>query len=446
MLDIKIAEISSAAGELNDGVVRGSINRSILLGSYTNLLVATSVSAIRRDTTSGIVTYTDVSADATSNVDNQFLPWGTDTAFSGDDEIWVVNGDKNINEIYVQITTPGVWTGTGLQVLESVDGETLTPVQNLVDTSNGLRNAAGIYKISFSANTANRKTVSPQFEQTKKKYVVIRPNGLTAKTTSPKLKMMWLVDNENNNTWANALTETNKTLTDSDFSTYLSTTIFPTIGNESRFAFSGLSIGVYDAVYRGISNNFTVAVEYLASDNTWKTLPDYVDASANFTNASTTYSSTPTYFYRKWSIPSDWAIKTLTHAPETAAITAYWIRRRITAVSTFGPLPIYLYRRRSLTFGSGFANGIYHKSAESYSYLTYDIGSPSTTNTVISFVNAITGQTRSVTIPANSTNSGSLTSGRLDFASTLSIGAGEMLLISYVSGTGTMRDCEFHLN
>ena len=445
MLDLRLPEISSTSGSMSDGVSIGNINRTQPVAAYNNLLLSTEIFALRRDTgTSNI--FTDLSSEAISEVDNSFLPWGDDATFSSGDEIWIADGEKNINEIYVQITTPGVWTGTGLSVLESIDGDTLVSVGNLVDTSNGMRNAAGVYKISFDINLANRKSIAPYFGATKRKYVVLRPNGLTSKTTSPKLRRIWTTSSEGANEWTDYTSMVTADLTNSDFGSIANNTIFPVIGSESRIGYSGLTIGVYDAIYRGIPNNYTVVREYLASDDTWKPLPDYVDPGNNFTTVSTTYSATPTYLYKKWSIPSDWAAKTLTLPPSTTPITAYWVRRRITAVSTYGPIPIYLYRRRSLSFGAGLATGIYFRNAVNFNYLTYSIGVPSTSATVVAFTNCITGASRSVTIPANSVDSGALSDGRLDFSSALNIGAGEMLLISHISGTGVLQDCEFHLD
>lgn len=444
MLDLKIAEISASSGAQSDGIFRGNISQSTLLGAFNNLFVSTSVYAIRKDTSGSNYVYTDVSTLAVGDVDNGFLPWGTDAEFSAGDEIWLADVDKDINEIYVQITTPGVWTGTGLSVLESIDGDTLVSVGNLVDGSNGFRNAAGVYKISFNANADNRKSITPEFGLTKRKYLVIRPNGFVSKTTSPKFKRVWLVSTIVDDSWTDYTSVTNAALTSSDFSSISSQSIFPIVGSEARFAFSKPTIGAYDAIYRGVPNNYTTTVDYLASDNTWKAISDYVDYSNNFTNVSTTFSTTPTYYYKKWSMPSDWAAKELTLSGQT--ITAYWIRRRIATVSTYGPIPIYLYRRRALSLGDTLSNGIYFKDAATLSYVTYYIGTPSTSDTVIAFSNATSGQSKSVTIPGNSFDSASLTSGRLDFDSSLNVGAGEELLISHVKGLGTLQDVEIHLS
>lgn len=439
MLDINIAEIGENSGELNDGVVRGGMNRSQLIASYNNLLLSTNIHATRKDTGTTGTYYTDISADAVADVDDQFLPWGDNSSFGLNDELWISDDDKNVNKIYVHITTPGVWDGDGLEVMESTDGETLVSVQNLVDNTDGFRAAAGVYEISFLGNT-NRAAIAPEFGATKRQYLVIRPKNLTAKTTSPKIKHVWMVDSTSN-AWHDFTDITNESLTNSTFDT---ATMFPLVGSESRFGFSGLTTGVYDAVYRGIPSVYTVSVEYLATDNTWKEFTDYVDESNNFTDVSTTHSSTPTYFYRRWSIPTDWGKKTLTLAPSTTPIEAYWCRRIIDAVSAYGPISIYEYRRRSLSFGTGLAYGMYHKASTNYTHVTFDIGQPSSTAVVIAFTNAITGQSRNITIPANTVSSGTLTGGRLDFPSTLNIGAGEMLIINYVSG-GTLRDVELHL-
>lgn len=444
MLDLTMSVLSSTAGNLADGVAKGGINRSEMVSIWSNISTAQNVFALRKDTSGAFNVYTDLSAEAVANTDDLFMPFGSDSEMSQGDEIWLADSDKPINEIYVKITTPGSYTGT-IQVYESVDGVSLIPVTNLVDSSNGFKNANGVYKISFDSNKENRKAIIPEFGKTARKYIVIKLATLTAATTSPKLSRIWLVGTEtDNNSWTDYTAIINGSMTSSDFTagSYSSLEFFPIIGNESRFAFRGPTIGTYDAVYRGIPNSYGVIVEYLAADNTWKALPNYSDESANFTAPGTALRTTPLYYYRKWSIPSDWTQMSLTHG--TSTITAYWIRRRIVSVSIYGPVPIQLYRRRSLSFGEGLAYGVYHNSVKNYKCINYYIGIPSTTDTVVALTNTVTGSSRTFTIPADSFDSGLLPNGRIEFVSALNVSAGQALMISHVSG-GTLADIEFHI-
>lgn len=435
---LMLPEISSVAGRSRDGVIVGRIAQSQLLAARAGVLQASTIYALRRDV-NGADSFSDVSVQAIGTVADSFLPWGTDATFSAADELWLA-ADKNICAVYVEITTPGVWTGTGLSVLESTDGETLVNVGNLVDGSNGLRNAAGIYGITFDANGTNRKTMSPIFGGTKRKYVVLRPNGLTAKTTSPKLRRIWLVCPDDGITYSDISGMISGGLTDATFANSGAET-FHVVGDVIYYALPGISIGLDDAVFRAARNRSGV-YEYLASDDVWKT-HTVADGGNQLRSGPSTLGATGQNFALRWTPPSDWTVKSLTLAP-AAAQEARWLRFRVTGASPLGPVPIPLYRRRARVFGSGNASGIYHKTAIVYSYATFEIGVPSATDLTLAICNAITGDSRSITIPADSASSALLANGRLDFAD-LTIGAGEHLLIYHVAGTGTARDARLQL-
>lgn len=442
MMYLHIAEISATAGLSGDGVVRGSIAQSQLLAARLGMLQATTIYALRRDV-NGSDSFVDVSAQAVGTTADGFLPWGADATFSATDELWIA-ADKDICAIYVEITTPGVWTGAGLSVLESTDGETLVPVGNLTDGSNGLRAAAGVYKISFDLNNANRKAVSPIFGGTKRKYIVLRPNGLTAKTTSPKLRRVWLICADDGITYIDIFPTLSASMASSDFSNVSAShsSQFSVVGDVVYFALPGLSMGLDDAIYRRTQNR-TGVYEYLASDGTWKTLQNVSDPGNQLKNGPATAGTTSENYALRWTVPTDWTAQSLTLLP-AAAQSAHWIRFRVTSVSPLGPGQTAFYRRRARSFGQGNANGIYHKNATSYDYITFDFGVAPTSDMVIAFANAITGQSRSVTIPSNTRSSTALASARLDFNSELDIGAGEQLLISHVSG-GSAQDCEVRM-
>lgn len=436
MLDLNIPEISATAGALSDGVVRGSVTQSQLLAAKVAALQAATIYALQRDADGGEA-FVDVSALAAGTVADALLPWGTNTSFSAADEFWLA-AEKDICSVYVDLTTPGAWTGTGLSVLESVDGETLTPVGNLVDGSNGMRNVAGVYKISFDLNLANRRAISPIFGGAKRKYVVLRPNGLTAKTVSPKLRRVWMACDGSQVSHINVLPTLSGVMTSNDFSAVPASQniVLPVVGDTVYFGLPGLSLGLDDAVYRRTLNRSGV-YEYLATDNTWKALQGVSDPGNQLKNGPSPTAATPNLYSLRWTVPSDWGASPLILAPAEAQ-TAYWMRFRVTDVSPLGPVQISLYRRRSRSFGAGLATGIYHKTEVTYTYVTYDIGVPSTTAVAVSFTDAANGVTRSITIPANAR------SGYAEFTSGLTIGATHQLLISHVSG-GSIQDCELRL-
>ncbi len=440
MLDMHIAEISPSAGNASDGVVRGSIAQSQLLAARVGVLAATTIYALRRDV-NGTDSFVDASTQAVGTVADGFLPWGTDASFSAQDELWLA-ANKDICAVYVDLTTPGVWTGTGLSALESTDGETLVAVGSLTDGSNGLRAAAGVYRIAFDLNQANRKAVSPVFGGTKRKYVVLRPNGLTAKTTSPKLRRVWLVCAEDGVTYQDIFSDVSGSLTSNSFPGSPAQ-IFPVVGDVLYYALPGLSLGIDDTVYRALPNVRSGVYEYLATDGTWKTLQDVSDPGNQLRNGPATLGTTSESYRLRWTVPADWTARSLTLSP-AAAQSAYWLRFRVTTMGTLGPVAPPLYRRRARAFGAGNAAGIYHKAAASYGYITFDLGVPPDSDMLLSFANAITGQSRSVTIPSGTRSSSALAAGRLDFTSALAIGAGEQLLTSHVGG-GSCQDAELRL-
>ena len=329
-------------------------------------------------------------------------------------------------------------------MLESTDGETLVSVGNLSDGSNGLRATAGVYRIAFNLNKANRKAVSPVFGGTKRKYVVLRPNGLTAKTVAPKLRRVWLICAEDGVTYQDILPTLSAALSSSDFSNVPAThsSQLAVVGDMVYFGLPGLAMGLDDAVYRRTANRSGV-YEYLASDGTWKSLAGVVDPGNQLRNGPETAGATPTYYNLRWTVPSDWIAMELT-LPPAAAVTAHWMRYRVTDVSPLGPVQTAFYRRRARAFGSANASGIYRKEVASYGYVTFDFGVAPATEMVVAFTNAATGERRSVTMPANTRSSAELAVGRLDFATALLIRAGESLIVSHQSG-GSALDCELRL-
>jgi len=439
MLDLLFPEISATAGNYSDGVVIGNIVRSNVVGAFTSSVILDTIYALRKESVvSGENVgdqFLDVSANAIGNVVNGF------SALSGL-ELWL-SSIKDICEIYVQIDTPGVYTGT-MSVQESIDGETLVDVGNLVDGSDGLRASAGIYKISFDDND-NRKAISPFFGATKRKYIVIS-RSLTSSPQTPLLRRLWLACSDNSKEYLDFTDAENQDLADPIDQSFVDLTVIPNIDADTNLGFSGLTMGFDRTDYRAVDNTSIVPIhEYYASDETWKPLQNVVDLSNFHTIGPTNYGDPTVLTKVRWTVPTDWTAKPLTFAPSTTPVTAYWYRDRMVSIGTYTLYATPLWRARSLSFGSSLAYGIFHAKASSYSYVTFEIGIASTTDMIVSFVNAITGQARSVTIPQNTSSSGSVTGGRLDFVTPLEIGAGQHLLISHISGSGNLQDVQLRI-
>jgi len=446
MLDLRIPEISSTSGPDSDGVVNGRVSQSELICSISNVQMSNVVYAYRKDTATGFSQFQDISTNAVSDV--AFEPFGSTDNFSANDAL-ILSCTEEVKEIFFRITTPGVFTCDGIDVLISTDGITFnTTLTGVTDNSNAFRNAAGIYRITLPNDTGHVDSSPVPGEITSRRWHLIKFRNLTGITTAPQINHIWLIHQDANMTYMDSTAVQNSSMTSNVFGTF-DTTVFPTIGTTHYYAFPFLAYGMETAVFRKFITAMTRTTEYLSSDDTWKTLPDYVDPSNALTNGPTTLGETAITYSRRWTIPTDWASKTLSFpldGGESVSYTGYFIRQPITSITTYGPLGRALWRARGRAFGSGNSNGIYHKTSTTYSYVTFTIGNPSSTDMVISFTNCITGQSRSINIPANSVDSGSLTGGRLDFSSPLTIGAGEHLLISHVSGSGVIQDMELHLD
>ena len=111
------------------------------------------------------------------------------------------------------------------------------------------------------------------------------------------------------------------------------------------------------------SGTYTTVREYLASDDVWKTIPNFVDPSNDYTIIGT---------HRiRWSRPSDWASKTITIGGDT--MTGWIERRRINAVSTLGPTNLYQVQVNSRAMGAANSQGL-EMGAQTYSYATFSAG------------------------------------------------------------------------
>lgn len=440
-LDLRLPLIGDTAGPAIDGVVRGAMTPVPLRAVLSSALTAGTIVAWRKDRGTQD-TYKDVSADAIGTLADGFLPWGADADFSAGDELWLA-ADRDICEVYVDITTSGQWTGTGLEVLESVDGETFQAVTGLVDGSNGLRAAAGVYRIQFAIH-AQRKAIAPTFGATKRKYIVLRAAGLTATTVAPKLRRLWAVCPDTQVSYTDLTTTTNGAVTDGAFHGAASSILY-TVGQSVVYGLPGLGLGLDVAVWRAVANTRDGVWEYLASDDTWKALQGVADPSAAFEVGPATLGAAARATTVRWTMPSDWTEKALTFAPATVAVAAFWVRFRVTATPTLAPTAPPLVRVRARCFGAANAQGIYHRAATTYRTVTFDAGVAPAAAMTVALVNANTGQSMAYTHPAGVRSSGAVTGQRLDLASPLTIAAGESLLIMHTGG-GEAQDVELRLS
>jgi hypothetical protein len=187
-----MSEISDVAGNAADGIVRGVVDQSLFSGAYTSVEDTETVYAFNLDTSTGAIDFTDYTVQCTSGIADSFLPWSTDGQFSAGDALYIASAE-DVTEIRFTISTPGVWVGGGLDILDSTDGatpnRTLTGVS---DASNGFRNGPGTYVITWTDPAIPRVAWSPvPGFIAARKWIVIRPSGYISSTTSPKMSMTY---------------------------------------------------------------------------------------------------------------------------------------------------------------------------------------------------------------------------------------------------------------
>lgn len=437
MISLMLPELSADAGPASDGVVRGRVNQSLFTRVVSNVQLANAIYAIRKDISGSSFAFSDVSALAVGTVSNGLEPWGGNAAMSAGDELYVAC-DNLVREMYFDIDTPGVWTGN-MEIAYSSDGITANKTaQGLSDGTNGFRNADGIYRVAFTAPTDIVSFSPVPGLVTSRKWLVVRPANVGTVTTSPKLKRLWLLHGDGDVTYGDFSTHANAALTSNDFSA-LPSTIFPSVGGELVFVLPFLGYGVDFVVHQKMANVQTRTHEYLASGGAWKSLPNFSDASNDFTSGPASTSEASQTFAVRWTIPDDWTEKTVTFAG-VGSITGYLVRWRTTAVSTYGPTPTPWFRARCRAFGASNAAGLRFHSAQTLrGAMLAHIGVGNATMSVLNLVNANTGRGTPLSVPANS-----IAPLHVDLSPALAIAAGEGLIVAHQSG-GALQDVELIL-
>lgn len=429
MRDFQIAEISSVAGRGGDGIVRGSLLQSQLDVAWSVRAFVSNATALRKDVTTGS-NYESPTLSSAAGATIQ--PFGT--AMAAGDRLYIT-GTQDPCEMWVEILTPGVYVGDGIEILESLNGTTLVPVEGLVDTSDGFRAAAGttVYHISWTLK--NRQAFSPEFEGTPYKYIAIRPKNLGAVTTTPILGRVWLGCAATQTTLADLTSWYNAATTDANFGTTADLLI--TMNTSVTWGLKGISTGLDFFIHQALEPVSTRVYEYLSSNGTWKQFSGLSDPSNGGRNGPATLGDGMQEFHVRWDIPADWVAMPQIMGGTT--YTKFFVRARPSAILVYRPSKLGLFRLRSRSLGEGLSTGIRSAVAQTISAVHIEVDIPPVSDTTIAFINYVTGISRSVVFPANAN------SAYLPLASALVIPANGGFMISHVSG-GTMRDISLHLS
>lgn len=442
MLFLPVPEISNNIGKNNDGVAIGNINESLLTSAYTDIRLAAIIYAYRKDVSGTNFIFTDISTLLTSGTGVDIF--GDITAMGAGDEA-LLACDDDIKEIYVEVLTSGVYVSSGLQFNYSDNGiNTNMEYTGIVDTSNGFRNAPGIYKISgFTNNLVSFTPVHGSI--TSREWISFKPKNLGVITTVPRLGRIWIVHHDEHITYRDITNTTNANITDNVFTGIPA--LFYTEGASVLYIMSNIPFGFEHYVFRAISPMRTTVWEYLASDDTWKTIIGFNDPSNSFQNGPAVLGTTSTKYSVRMTTPSDMVTKTLTLPTSTNPaniVTGMIIRMRITAITTYGNTNPPLYRTRVKQPGVNNAYGIYHSLSKTYKNISFEIGVPSTQITSFQLMNMRNGSATTVTVPANTSHSGELTNENIDLIPDLTIPAGHGLGLIHTSG-GKLQDIKLYL-
>ena len=421
--------ISPTSGIGSDGLLMGNIMQSDLTAAILVTKLVPIVEVIREDMTATGALLTDVTAEATNTTTDDFAPFnGLGAVSLGDSFYFRVSDNKECDRIHVMISTPGVGDYTiGIQEWDAV-AEVWVDMGSFVDGSNSFKSAAGVYTLSWIHSKKGALRIH-HTDSAKHVWHRVKIKTLTGITTSPILSRLWAEDTKYQYTDMTSYTNSG------DW-TGFSSEFLPTINTYSAWVHPGPAIGADVTVSKAASGTYTTTREYLASDNTWKPLPNFVDPSNDYTILGT---------HRiRWTRPTDWASNT--HITSTGALVTGWIeRRRISAISTQGPVDLHETQTESRSLGSSNSQGL-ELGTTSYSFVTFSCSQSSTSNTVLSFINADTGDTRSATIPANTKDSSNITGGKLSFSpSPLTFSSGNSLLVMCLSG-GPLTDVTIRLH
>jgi|WetSurMetagenome_2_1015567.scaffolds.fasta_scaffold13325_4 hypothetical protein len=447
MFTIRMAEISETAGNSSDGVVRGMIGQSSFVGLNNNFEWQETLIAIRRYAVNGGYIFSDISAEAVSGTPDACMIWGDDTTFSSADSVYISSDDVVISELRVTITTPGVWDGAGIAIYDSPDGISARRQLTIIrDDTNGFRNGPGTYAITWETPPTPSMEFSPVPDGVPMhRWIVVKPVGMTSATTAPKISMIYALHGTENAPFVDFTDLFNSSMDDGNFGSYPDVLVF--MNSVDIFTFAELPVGMDFMVYRAVSENACSGIiEYLASDNTWKALPNVIDGTNSFQNGPATLDDPPQLLKVRWGIPNDWSAKTLVLpllGGGATTVAGYQARYRVTEVNAAAPVHPSLAKGRARMLGDG-SGGIYHYQTANYMGVTFEAGVPATEDVVVQIININNGNSGIFTIPAGEYSSANVSGQRLDLSNSIHVSAGDSLIVAWLSG-GTVKDVELVL-
>lgn len=396
-----IAELSPTAGTNSDGFVDSTVNETLVTANMDTVENCDNdtLKVYRIDRSSGSMQIVDITTDATSGVTNQCKPFGTSAQFSDGDEFLIACAEE-VQAILFQVNTAAVHTAT-LKVYDSTDGIWASNLLTVTDNGNAFK-STGWHYITLPDNASRvswKPSNDPALAMVSTKYFRIKLEGIVSGNTPPQLSEIVLI--RKTFKWADHTTEVNgDTATAPGAQTH-----YPWEGSTWMMCFSNPA---YRAeVYMSLiqTNVITDVHEYLAADDTWKSLMGWVNSTNDFTTGPAVLGNPVQKLPISWNTPSDWDSKAqvfILDNDTTVTYTGYWIRERTTGVTTYGDHASPRYRLRARQYGSDNVTGERVFSAQTVKGINiYSMTTPNVSDINCEIVNLSTGAASAFVVPAN---------------------------------------------
>lgn len=398
-----ITELSPVAGTNSDGFADSMVNETLLTATMDTVENCdnNSLKVYRIDRSGGSMQIVDITTDAISGTTNQFKPFGTSAQFSDGDE-FLIACDEEVQAMLFEVDAAGVHNAA-LKVYDSTDGVWASNLLTVTDEGNAFK-TTGWHYITVPDN-ATRKAWTPSNDpdlaMASAKYFRVKLDGIVGGNTPPQLSEIVLI--RKTFKWADHTIDING-----------DTTVAPPASTHYPWAGSILAHCFSNPAYRMEAYMHLVGTsviddvhEYLASDNTWKTLTGWANATNDFTVGPTVLGNPVQKLPITWNMPTDWASKAQTftlNSGSSVTYTGYWIRERTTAITQYGDHLSPRYRLRVRQFGSDNTTGERVFSAQTIKGINIkSITTPPTTDINAEVVNLSTGKASAFVIPANPT-------------------------------------------
>lgn len=389
-----ITELSPTVNGTGIPSETGSVAESLLTAVFQTQERCLNPKVYRLDRSAGSLLIIDETSLAISTTANAFTP------FNSDGDEFAINCEENFQAILFRLDTQGNHSAT-LKVKDSTDGLWVTNELTVTDDSNAFEAATGWHYITIPDNaqrTTFKLSNDPTLNTPSGKYILFRLDGIVGGNTMPKISNLTLIRK-------NFRFDSHTVSVNGDVTTAPAQyTHYPYSGSNLMFGFDNPAYGMEFYISLAVANVITDIHEYLATDETWKTLSGWTNASNDFTAGPTVLGNPIEKFPVRFTIPSDWTAKSQTITLDdgtTTTVSAFWIRERTLTVTSYGLHTQPRYRARARQFGNQNTTGLEVLTATTLRGLRLISSTiPNTTAIECEIANMTTGKSSSFQIPA----------------------------------------------